>query len=179
MVTTQMKEVPAKYMFRNATKDDLDKVAKQVYSRFRNYLDTRIVARTVKLAPLSLPQANGFLCYKALSTYFIGSQQIKMVVIVASLPSLYKVSSEHLCIFPRGENYLVLHDLYVTPDSRGQGIGSGLVAATLQSGRTRGIHRFTTYSANKHWQPTLDFYREFGFEAWSFSLFLDETSIST
>ena len=80
--------------------------------------------------------------------------------------------------FPRGENYLVLHDLYVTPDSRGQGIGSGLVAAILQSGRTHGIHCFTTYSANKHWQSTLDFYREFGFETWSFSLFLDETPMS-
>ncbi len=37
----------------------------------------------------------------------------------------------------------------------------------------------TTYSANKHWQPTLNFYRELGFEMWSFSLFLDETPMAS
>ena len=164
MVTTQMKEVPAKYMFRNATKDDLDKVA-ALYRDWVSEATTR---------GLVTDTADDLLC--RLGPHFILATDKDGRIVGFAIA---EVSSEHLCIFPRGENYLVLHDLYVTPDSRGQGIGSGLVAATLQSGRTRGIHRFTTYSANKHWQPTLDFYREFGFEAWSFSLFLDETSIST
>ena len=34
-----------------------------LYSRFRNYLYTRMVARAVKLRHI-LPQANGFLCYE-------------------------------------------------------------------------------------------------------------------
>ena len=158
-----MKKVSEKSMFRNATKDDLDKVA-ALYRDWVAEATTRgLVADTV----------DDLLC--RLGPHFIlATAKDDRIVGFA----IAEVSSEHLCIFPHGENYLVLHDLYVTPDSRGQGIGSGLVAAILQSGRTHGIHRFTTYSANKHWQSTLDFYREFGFETWSFSLFLDETPMS-
>ena len=152
------------FNFRNATQDDLDRVA-ALYGDWVSEDATRgLVADTV----------DDLLC--RLGPHFIlATDKDDRIVGFA----IAEVSSEHLCVFPRGVSYLVLHDLYVTPDSRGQGIGSALVAAILQSGRTRGIHRFTTYSANKHWQPTLDFYRELGFEAWSFSLFLDETALST
>ena len=159
-----MKKVLEKYMFRNATKDDLDKVAALYRDWVSEATTLGLVADTV--GDLLCRLGPHFILATAKDSHIVGF-------------AIAEVSSEHLCIFPRGEKYLVLHDLYVTPDSRGQGIGSTLVAAILQSGRTRGIHRFTTYSTNKHWQSTLDFYREFGFEAWSFSLFLDETSIST
>ncbi|RKU28522.1 hypothetical protein C6499_09955 [Candidatus Poribacteria bacterium] len=158
-----MKEVLEKYMFRNATKDDLDKVA-ALYRDWVSEAATRgLVADTV----------DDLLC--RLGPHFILATNKDSRIVGFAIA---EVSLEHLCIFPRGENYLVLHDLYVTPDNRGQGIGSALVAAILQSGRTRGVHRFTTYSANRDWQRTLDFYRELGFEAWSFSLFLDETPMS-
>ena len=155
---------PGTYMLREATRNDLDKVTTLYRDWVSEDVTRGLVADTVD-----------DLIYRLGPYFILATDKGGRVVGFA----IAEVSSDHLCIFPRGENYLVLHDLYVMPDSRGQGIGTGLVAAILQSGRTRGIHRFTTYSANKHWQPTLDFYREFGFEAWSFSLFLDETSIST
>ena len=159
-----MKDVPEKHMLRNATRDDLDEVA-ALYRDWVSEATTRgLVAETVE----------DLLC--RLGPHFILATDKDGRIVGFAIA---EVSSEHLCIFPRGEKHLVLHDLYVTPDSRGQGIGSALVAAILQSGRTRGIYRFTTYSANKHWQPTLDFYREFGFEMWSFSLFINETPVST
>lgn len=158
-----MKEVLEKYMFKNATKDDSDKVA-ALYRDWVSEATTRgLVADT----------ADDLLC--RLGPHFILATNKDGRIVGFAIA---EVSLEHLCIFPRGEDYLVLHDLYVTPDSRGQGIGSALVAAILQSGRTHGIYRFTTYSANRDWQRTLDFYRELSFEAWSFSLFLDETPMS-
>ncbi len=149
---------------RNATKDDLDQVA----ALYRDWVSEDVTRGLVA------DTADDLLC--RLGPHFIlATNKDNRIVGFA----IAEVSSEHLCVFPRGENYLILHDLYVTPDSRGQGIGSALVAAILQSGRTRGIHRFTTYSTNNHWQSTLDFYHELGFKAWSFSLFLDETLLST
>lgn len=150
--------------FRNATADDLEAVA-ALYCNWASENSTRgLVADT----------ADDLLC--RLGPHFIVATDKDGSIVGFAIA---EVSSEHICVFPRGESYLVLHDLYVTPDNRGQGIGSALVAAVLQSGRTGGIHRFTTYSANKHWQRTLDFYHELGFEMWSFSLFLDETPTST
>ncbi|MCY3740975.1 MAG: GNAT family N-acetyltransferase [Candidatus Poribacteria bacterium] len=159
-----MKEVPEKYMLRNATTHDLDKVA-ALYRDWVSEASTHgLVADT----------ADDLLC--RLGPHFILATGKDGRIVGFAIA---EVSSEHLCIFPRGENYLVLHDLYVTPDSRGQGVGSVLVTAILQSGETRGIHRFTTYSANKDWQRTFNFYRELGFEIWSLSLFLDKTPTST
>ena len=87
--------------------------------------------------------------------------------------SIAREISEDVCVFPAGEGYLVLDDLYVAPGYRGKGIGSALVRAIMEIGRCRGVHRITTYSANKDWQPTLKFYEKFGFEVWSLALFLD------
>lgn len=163
MEKIQMKDVPEKHILRNATADDLDKVA-ALYCNWVSEAITRglVTDKVDDLLPRLGPH------------FILATDKDDRIVGFA----IAEVSSEHLCIFPRGENYLVLHDLYVTPDSRGQGIGSALVAAILQSGRACGIHRFTTYSANKDWQRTFDFYRELGFEMWSFSLFLDQTPMS-
>ena len=148
------------FNFRNATRDDLGKVA-ALYRDWVSEASTRgLVADT----------ADGL--HRRLGPHFILATHTDGRIVGFAIA---EVSSEHVCVFSRGESYLVLHDLYVTPDSRRQGVGSALVDAILQSGRARGIRRFTTYSANKHWQPTLEFYRELGFEVWSFSLFLNET----
>ena len=88
--------------------------------------------------------------------------------------AIARETSEYVCVFPAAESYLVLDDLYVHPDHRGHGIASALVAAIMETGRQRGVHRFITYSANKDWQTTLEFYRRLGFGMWSFALFLDE-----
>ena len=152
------------FNFRIATRDDLGKVA-ALYRDWVSEAPTRgLVADTAD-----------DLRHRLGPHFILATDTDGRIVGFA----IAEVSSEHVCVFSCGESYLVLHDLYVTPDSRGQGIGSALADAILQSGRARGIHRFTTYSANKHWQPTLDFYRELGFEVWSFSLFLDETLTST
>ena len=148
------------YMFRNATKNDLDKVAALYRDWVSEDVTRGLVADTV----------DDLLC--RLGPHFIVATHKDGSIVGFAIA---EISSEHICVFPRGENYLILHDLYVTPDSRGQGIGSALVDAILQSGRTCGIHRFTTYSANMAWQPTLDFYHKRGFGMWSFSLFLDGT----
>ena len=118
-----MKEVPEKYMFRNATKVDLDKVA-ALYRDWVSEASTRgLVADT----------ADDLLC--RLGPHFILAIHKEGSIVGFAIA---EVSSEHICVFPHGEDYLVLHDLYITPDSRGQGIGSTLVAAILQSGRTHG-----------------------------------------
>ncbi len=152
------------FNFRNATRDDLGKVA----ALYRDWVSEALTRGLVADTTDDLRHRLGphFILATHTDGHIVGF-------------AIAEVSSEHVCVFSRGESYLVLHELYVTPDSRGQGVGSALVDAILQSGRARGIHRFTTYSANKHWQPTLEFYRELGFEVWSFALFLDETLTST
>lgn len=152
------------FNFRNATRDDLGKVA----ALYRDWVSEALTRGLVADTTDDLRHRLGphFILATHTDGHIVGF-------------AIAEVSSEHVCVFSRGESYLVLHELYVTPDSRGQGVGSALVDAILQSGRTRGIHRFTTYSANKHWQPTLEFYRELGFEVWSFALFFDETLTST
>lgn len=152
------------FNFRNATRDDLGKVA----ALYRDWVSEALTRGLVADTTDDLRHRLGphFILATHTDGHIVGF-------------AIAEVSSEHICVFSHGESYLVLHELYVTPDSRGQGVGSALVDAILQSGRARGIHRFTTYSANKHWQPTLEFYRELGFEVWSFALFLDETLTST
>ena len=84
--------------------------------------------------------------------------------IVASLAhhitgfAIARESSEYVCVLPAGESYLLLDDLYVHPDHRGHGIASALVTTIMETGKQRGVHRFITYSANKDWQRTLEFY---------------------
>lgn len=152
------------FNFRNATRDDLGKVA----ALYRDWVSEALTRGLVADTTDDLRHRLGphFILATHTNGHIVGF-------------AIAEVSSEHVCVFSRGESYLVLHELYVTPDSRGQGVGSALVDAILRSGRAHGIHRFTTYSANKHWQPTLEFYRELGFEVWSFALFLDETLTST
>ena len=153
-----------KFRYRDATEDDLEKVA-ALYRDWESEDCTRgLVADT-----------NEDLRRRLGPHFILASDAGGRIVGFA----IAEESSEHACVFPRDESYLVLHELYVTHDSRGNGIGSALVAAILQSGKSRGIQRFTTYSANKDWQPTLAFYRKFGFGMWSFSMFLDEAPTIT
>ena len=152
------------FNFRNATRNDLGKVA----ALYRDWLPEASTRGLVADTADDLRHRLG--------PHFILATHTDGRIVGFAIA---EVSSEHVCVFSRGESYLVLHELYVTPDSSGQGVGSALVDAILQSGRAHGIRCFTTYSANKHWQPTLEFYRELGFAVWSFSFFLNETPTST
>lgn len=153
-----------KFEYRDATEDDLENVAALYRDWESEDCTCGLVADTVEDLR------------RRLGPHFIVASDLDRRIVGFAIA---EQSSEHACVFPRDVSYLVLHDLYVTPDSRGHGIGSALVAAILQSGKSRGIQRFTTYSSNKDWQPTLEFYRKFGFGMWSFALFLDDAPTTT
>lgn len=80
------------------------------------------------------------------------------------------VTTDHLCVVPKGEAYLVLQDLFVAAKYRGQGIGSAILSKMLSVATDAGIEHFTTHTANRDLERTLAFYREHGFEAWSISM---------
>ena len=106
-----------------------------------------------------------------LGPYFIvGATDSGQIVAFA----IGKACTEHACVFPRGETYLLLSEVFVSGGFRRQGIGTGLVTALMQSARDQGIRYFTTYTANRNWERTLGFYARFGFQVWTVSMFCTE-----
>ena len=149
--------------YRAATEDDLEPVA-SLYRQWEREGSTRgLIADTSE----DLRSRIG--------PYFIVAYLAHQITGFA----VAREASEYVCVFPAGASYLVLDDLYVHPDHRGHGIASAIVTAIMESGKQRGVGRFITYSANKDWERTLEFYGKFGFGVWSFALFLDDAGSAT
>ena len=93
-----------KYEYRDAAEDDLEKVA-ALYCDWESEDCTRgLVADT-----------NEDLRRRLGPHFILASDADGRIVGFA----IAEESSEHACVFPRDASYLVLHELYVTPDSRG------------------------------------------------------------
>lgn len=82
-----------------------------------------------------------------------------------------KVDRECFCIFPAGESYLEIEDVYVAEGFRSRGVGTALMQALIASAESKGIPRFHLYSASRKWERSVKFYERFGFKVWAFQMF--------
>jgi len=73
----------------------------------------------------------------------------------------------HLAPIPRGEPYLELEDVYVTPSCRGDGIGSRLVGHVIEAARTDGARHIHLFTASADLERAMRFYERLGLRAWS------------
>ncbi len=82
-----------------------------------------------------------------------------------------KLDDEPFCIYPNGETYLEVEDVFVAADFRGRGVGTALMKSLIAAAESKGIPRFHLYSASKRWQHSAGFYERFGFQVWAFQMF--------
>ena len=79
--------------------------------------------------------------------------------------------SEDLAIFPPGEQYLEVDDIYVIPEFRNRDVGSALLKALVHTAQENGVQRFLVYSATKDFQRIVSFYQDHGFRPWCVMMF--------
>ncbi len=82
------------------------------------------------------------------------------------------LTSEGSAVMPEGDRYLEVDEIYVRPESRGNGTGGMLLDRLLEVARRDGISRFSVYSATKDVDGILAFYRRHGFKTWYVRLFM-------
>ena len=75
-------------------------------------------------------------------------------------------SSEGLAVIPKGEKYLEINDLYVSPGYRHQKIGSRLMDQLLAIAKKDGMAHALVYSTSKDIHQILSFYESHGFSSW-------------
>lgn len=80
-------------------------------------------------------------------------------------------SSEGMAVIPEGESYLEIDNLYVSPDYRRQGVGSGLVNSCLAQAKDAGAAYALLYSAAKEIHTVLRFYEQHNFLSWNVQMF--------
>lgn len=80
-------------------------------------------------------------------------------------------SSEGMAVIPEGESYLEIDDLYVSPEFRRRGVGSGLITQILGRAKERGVAYALLYSASKDIRSILRFYERHGFQSWYVQMF--------
>jgi ribosomal protein S18 acetylase RimI-like enzyme len=78
---------------------------------------------------------------------------------------------EGAAVIPSGESYLEVENLYVSPEFRGRGVGSGLITELLARARQRGVTYASLYSAAKDIRGVLGFYEKHGFRSWYVQMF--------
>lgn len=71
-----------------------------------------------------------------------------------------------------GERYLHIHEVYVEPGHRGDGVGSCLVEAILSNAKSDGIQRSLVASGNDDWENTYRFDARHGFQMLSMQMYL-------
>jgi ribosomal protein S18 acetylase RimI-like enzyme len=80
-------------------------------------------------------------------------------------------SSEGTVIIPAGENYLEIDNLYISPEFRRQGVGSGLITQLIAQAKQQGIAYALLYSAAKDIHGILRFYERHDFQSWYVEMF--------
>jgi ribosomal protein S18 acetylase RimI-like enzyme len=80
-------------------------------------------------------------------------------------------SSERMAVMPDGESYLEIDDLYISPEFRRRGVGSGLVNQPLAQAKQQGVAYALLYSAAKDVRGILRFYEQHGFQRWYVRMF--------
>lgn len=79
--------------------------------------------------------------------------------------------NEGAVVIPAGESYLEIDNLYVSPEFRGQGIGSDLITQLLAQARQQGVAYAVLYSAARDIRGILRFYERHGFQSWYVQMF--------
>jgi GNAT superfamily N-acetyltransferase len=69
------------------------------------------------------------------------------------------------------DSRVVIEDLYVQPDSRGQDIGGALLERLFAVARQEGIQRFVVGTKSKETDKIVRFYRSHGFTPWRIQFF--------
>jgi GNAT superfamily N-acetyltransferase len=80
-------------------------------------------------------------------------------------------TSEGLVVFPAGERYLRIEELYVVPERRSEGLGGALLDRVLDQAKQRGVTRARVYTASVEWQRSVAFYQRHGFTPWYVELY--------
>jgi ribosomal protein S18 acetylase RimI-like enzyme len=80
-------------------------------------------------------------------------------------------SSEGTAVIPAGESYLAIDDLYVSPEFRRHGMGSGLITQLLAQAKQQGVAYALLYSVAKDIRSILRFYERHGFQSWYVQMF--------
>jgi N-acetylglutamate synthase-like GNAT family acetyltransferase len=75
------------------------------------------------------------------------------------------------CIFEKKDKILELDEIYLVPESRGQGVGSELLEVIENHAKAAGFTRLFVDSSVKDLMPVLRFYRDNGLKTWSVQLF--------
>jgi GNAT superfamily N-acetyltransferase len=76
-----------------------------------------------------------------------------------------------MAVFLSGGRYLEIDDLYLSPPSRNQGIGTALMKAVMQTANQQAIVHFSVYSSTKDWRRIASFYEKLGFKMWFVRMF--------
>jgi GNAT superfamily N-acetyltransferase len=105
------------------------------------------------------------------SYFWVAEKDAQVVGFIIGVVNGDAATGMHYQILQEGENHLSLHQLYVHPDHRHQGLGSQLVARLFAEAASHGIHRHFVMSANRNWEPIMRFYQKQGFRMWYFRMF--------
>ena len=76
------------------------------------------------------------------------------------------VKTSQYVVFPPGEQYLEIYEVYVHPEYRSGGAGSGLVERIVAEAESHGIRHALVASSNLDWRRTAEFYGRLGFKMW-------------
>jgi ribosomal protein S18 acetylase RimI-like enzyme len=79
--------------------------------------------------------------------------------------------SAGVAVIPAGAIYLEIDNLYILPEYRRQGIGSGLVTKCLVQAKETGVAYALLYSAAKDMHSVLRFYEQHKFLSWNVQMF--------
>lgn len=74
-------------------------------------------------------------------------------------------------VFPEGEPYVMIEDIYVLPDFRDQEIGGKLLERVFAIAQAAGMQRFVVGTKSKETDEILRFYRSHGFTPWRIQFF--------
>ncbi|WP_212983855.1 GNAT family N-acetyltransferase [Paenibacillus cineris] len=69
-------------------------------------------------------------------------------------------------IFPLNSQFLEIHEVYVHPDYRADGIGHQLVDRITDEAEAKGVTHALVGSSNLDWQRIVGFYERHGFKMW-------------
>lgn len=73
----------------------------------------------------------------------------------------------YMNVFPKGEKYLRVNDLYVSADYRNNSIGEKLLTIVEEKAKENNVGRFFISSATKDAEAVRRFYRRNGYQIWT------------
>jgi GNAT superfamily N-acetyltransferase len=76
-------------------------------------------------------------------------------------------------VFPNGERYLEIEDLYVAPPNRSGGLGHQLINVVSEWAKKERIRYLSAYSSTRDVDRILRFYRSCGFTSWFVQMIRD------